>query len=78
MTTISERRVALEKARQEFVKEAMRGYDVGYHEARKQLRDDCGATGDGHAFRFSNFGPLGHAWFHCIKCGASKVEGPDE
>lgn len=63
----------LEKERRQYMSEVMKEYDKEYHAKCKALRDQCE-----HNFKFSDFGPIGHAWFYCSICGKSKVEDPDK
>ena len=46
-----------------------------YHPKLQVLREECEKTG--HAWRFSNFGPLGHAWYMCTVCKKFKREEDD-
>lgn len=73
--SIWHRRHALDKKRREAVREAMAAFDVEHHKAMAALREECGAIG--HTFKFTDVGPVGHAWYHCTSCGASRVEPPD-
>ena len=69
---ISAKKYALIKARREYEKQVMHDYDESYYKDIKTLMKECEQV-TGHNFIFSNFGPLGHAWFHCSYCGKSKV-----
>ena len=69
---ISSARHDLENARLEMMKTLMVEYDKGHYAALKVLREECERIG--HNWRFSNFGPLGHSWYHCTVCSASRVE----
>ncbi|HEY9704492.1 MAG TPA: hypothetical protein V6C58_18735 [Allocoleopsis sp.] len=70
---ISAKKHALVKARRDYEEKVMHDYDEQYYKDLKALRQECEEV-TGHKFGFSNFGPLGHAWYHCYYCGKSKVE----
>lgn len=69
--TIWRRRLQLDKERREFMGAAMKDFDIGWRESVKALQDECEQMG--HNYQFTNTGPLGHAWFSCTFCLASKV-----
>jgi hypothetical protein len=75
MTDIWKRRHMLDKARREFMENAMVEYDRTHNEKMRELRAECAET-SGHTWRFTNVGPVGHVWSHCGTCGASKVDPP--
>jgi hypothetical protein len=54
----------------------VRELEKARRDAMKVLRAECGKIG--HNWRFTNLGPLGHPWFHCTICGASRVELGDD
>jgi hypothetical protein len=76
--SIWSRRHQLDKERQEFMKTAMAEFDKEWRLKRKALQDECAATDDGHNWRHTGDGPLGHPSFSCTKCHTTKVEGRDE
>ena len=71
-------RLALEKEKRELIKKLMEPYAKYFADKGIEIREACSASTQGHSFRFTDTGPLGHAWYHCTKCGASRVEGFDE
>jgi hypothetical protein len=75
MSDIWKRSHELDKERRDLISKLMEPYEEYFRVKRKALMDDCEA--EGHNFKFTDFGPLGHAWFHCSKCGRSKVEDND-
>lgn len=77
MSDIGDKVRALEKARREAMRALMAEYDKTHYAALKILRAECAVTGTGHNWRFTNLGPLGHPWFHCTICGASRVGDDD-
>jgi hypothetical protein len=50
----------------------MEPHEEYFRNRHKELRDLC--EKEGHNFKFTGLGPIGHVWFHCSKCGTSKVE----
>lgn len=73
MSTIADQVRILEKERREYSAKVMEEYDKKYYAKLRELQSQCE-----HKFRFSDFGPIGHAWFYCSICGKSKVEDPDK
>lgn len=65
-------RHTLEQARRSKMRELMEEFDKEHYAKMAALRLKCAALG--HNWRFTNFGPLGAAWYHCGTCGASRVE----
>ncbi len=76
MSEIGQKVRALEKARRDAMATLMAEYDKEHYAQLKILRAECGEIG--HNWRFTNLGPLGHPWFHCTICGASRVELGDD
>jgi hypothetical protein len=75
MSTIWERRDALQKERRDFQKKAMADFDRGYYRRLKVIQDECGL--EGHNWNFTHLGPLGHPWFSCGKCHKSEVRSAE-
>lgn len=72
--SIWERRLKLEQARRNHMKEVMAEYDNVHYAEMKKLREECGASADGHNWRFTDFGPTWKKWYACNQCGQTKVE----
>lgn len=76
MSTIWQRRHALDKERRDAVRVAMAEYDKLHNEKRRMLIAECGQ--EGHLDHFTHIGPLGSPWFTCNKCGRSRVESDED
>lgn len=77
MTDIWSERGKLEKERRDAMKGLMHDFDHNYYYPKlKKLRELCAEQHGDHNFRFSDFGPIGHAWYRCSRCGEAKVENP--
>ena len=76
MSEIGQKVRALEKARRDAMDALMAEYDKEHYARLKILQADCGKIG--HNWWLTNIGPLGHPWFHCTICGASRVELEDD
>lgn len=74
LDAIWKRRSELDIERRNKTRELMEEYDKVHYDKIRALQDECGRD-TGHNWMFSNYGPLGHSWFHCTGCGKSKVEG---
>jgi hypothetical protein len=72
MRDIWKERRLIDKERRDLINELMKPHEEFFRERLKEVMAVC--EEQGHNFKFSNFGPLGHAWYHCSKCGKSKVE----
>jgi hypothetical protein len=68
--TVWQRRGALDKARREFMRNAMAEFDKTHYAAMRELQDECKESG--HNWRFTHLGPLGDPWFSCTLCHASE------
>jgi hypothetical protein len=75
MSDIWKRSRELQKERRDLIHELMKPHEEYFRIRYKEIKELC--EKEGHNFRFTEIGPLGHAWFHCTKCGTSKVEGYD-
>ena len=62
----------LDKERRELIIKLIQPYDEYFNNKKKEIILAC--EEQGHNFKFTGLGPLNHAWFHCTKCGLSKVE----
>lgn len=72
MTSLWQRRLAIEKDRREKMRQAMWEYDADvYNPAMKALREECEAS-TGHTWIFSGIGPLGDPWEICNTCQKSR------
>jgi hypothetical protein len=76
MSEIWKKHRELQKERRDLITKLMEPHEEYFRARAKELMELC--EKEGHNFKFTNLGPLGHAWFHCSKCGKSKVEGFDE
>jgi transposase len=72
MNDIKNRYIVLDKERKDYKKVVMLEYDRIHQKKVSQLRLECEKT-TGHNFRFTAFGPLDDAWYHCTYCGKSRV-----
>ncbi len=72
LSDIWKRRHEIDKERRALNSKLMEPYQEYFRDKRKALMDDC--EKEGHNFKFTDIGPLGHIWSHCSKCGKSKVE----
>ena len=79
ISTISNERLSLEKARREFVKAATKDYDAKIHgPAMRALRERCAEEVSGHNRGAFHDNGLGWHWFYCSKCGARmEITGPE-
>ena len=75
MRDIRKETLVLDKERRDLMSELMMPHEEYFRLKRLDIMNAC--EEQGHKFRFTDFGPLGHAWYHCIKCGKSKVENND-
>lgn len=75
MSDISKRRRALEKEERDIIEKALEANKLYLRAKRNQIYLDC--EKEGHNFKFTDVGPLGHLWYHCSKCGKSKVESDE-
>ena len=73
--SIWERRRQLEKERREHSKVVMAEFDKIHYAKLVELQKECGGT-TLHNYRFTHTGPIGHPWFCCTYCGATKVGEP--
>lgn len=62
----------LDKEYREKVSQLMLPYEEYFRNKRQELHKAC--EEQGHNFKFSHVGPIGHIWSYCSKCGKSKVE----
>lgn len=61
----------IQDARRKEASRRMHEYDtIIFYPALKELRKRCAE--EGHAWEFTNLGPLGDPWFSCCKCGAAE------
>jgi hypothetical protein len=59
----------LDKERRDLISKLMEPHEEYFRNKRNEIMSVCE-----HNFKFSGIGPIGHVWFHCTKCGKSKVE----
>ena len=71
MSDIRKRYLELEKEKRDIIEKALEANKICLDAKRNKLYIDC--EKEGHIFRFTDVGPIGHVWYHCNKCGKSKV-----
>ena len=63
----------LEKERRDAMKRLLHDFDEHYYHPNMQdIRAACDSIG--HEWRYTHAGPLGHPWFMCTVCHASKCD----
>lgn len=62
-------RAELDKARREFMRQAMAEYDKAHYEKLRALQERCE-----HKWRFTDFGSFGEPWYSCSLCHKTRVE----
>lgn len=62
----------LDKVRRDFMRDAVKEFDIEHQMAIHTLQTECGSIG--HIWRFTHLGPLNNPWFSCTACHASRVE----
>lgn len=77
MSDIANRRWEIDKARNKKMQELMEEYDWEvYYPAKKQLMDDCVASGGHRGGKYHDNG-FGWSWFYCGWCGGRyDITGP--
>jgi len=69
-TEIWRERGELDRARREFMKQAMAEYDKTHYEKLRALQARCSHENE----RFTHFGPFGNPWLMCTSCHRSRTE----
>ena len=77
MSDIANRRWEIDRARNKKMQELMEEYDREvYYPAKKQLMDDCVASGGHRGGKYHDNG-FGWSWFYCGGCGGRyDITGP--
>ena len=71
--SIWQRAIELDRARSEFLVEAMREYDITYYAKLHELHEECGKSEDGHQWSFVDVTMLGNPIYRCNQCTLREV-----
>lgn len=66
-------KLKLDRERRQKLEKFLDEYDGKFYDPElKKLQENCEKLG--HNFVFTNFGPVGDAFYHCEHCGKTKFE----